>query len=282
MENESNTSWWLKAIQTGLIGGVVALLVCLIGMVESFHQRDIIAGQITMGQTLLLLIVGLFAYFSSRGDENTPLSKRLTSGVLTGVITSAMVAGLVLLGHAVNLRKILVNASPALYKILTFEMKDTNTALVYLLLAGVGIGLIFALVHIIPALWRRALTSGFLSVLLIAILQDLIRVTLSPFPGITKSISWMFGSRGQEGLTVNGAIAVLILVTALSYLSSTRGNALRSRINSLPAGTQKAVRWTSWVLIAAFLLIWPRLAGPILSEVSNSIGIYILMGLGLN
>ena len=61
MENESKKSWWLQALQTGLIGGVVAILVSLIGMVASFHERDIIAGQITMGETVLLLIVIAFA-----------------------------------------------------------------------------------------------------------------------------------------------------------------------------------------------------------------------------
>src|SRR5215510_9542845 len=101
MEQESKTSWWLQALRMGLIGGLVAILVSLIGMVESFHQRDIIAGQITMGETLLLLIAGLFAYFSSRGNEQTPLSERLTSGAITGVVTSLMIVGLVLLSNAV-------------------------------------------------------------------------------------------------------------------------------------------------------------------------------------
>ncbi|MCI0553420.1 MAG: leucine/isoleucine/valine transporter permease subunit [Anaerolineae bacterium] len=282
MEHESKTPWWLKALQTGLIGGVVAVLSCLIGMIESFHERDIIAGQITMGETVLLLIVITFSYFSSRGTEDTALPKRLTSGALTGLVTGGLVAGLVLLGKWVNLREILVNASPNLYKILTFEMENTTTALAYLLIAGTVIGLLTALLHLIPTVWRRAVIYGLTIVSLIALLQDLIRITLTRFPQITEALAWMFGSRGQEGLSVNGAIAVFLIVTALNYASATRGDSIRSRVRALPTGTQQGLRWGSWLLLFAFLLIWPRIAGPYLSEVTNGIGLFILMGLGLN
>lgn len=282
MENESKTSWWLRAIQTGLIGGIVAVLVSLIGMVESFHERDIVAGQITMGETLLLLIVVMFGYFSSRGTEDTPLSKRLTSGALTGLIIGSFVAGLVLLGKVVNLRRVLINASPNLYKILTFENENTTTVVIVLLIAGAVIGLLTALVHVIPLIWRRAVISGLTIAALIALLQDLIRITISPFPAFSESIAWMFGSKGEEGLSVNGALVVFIIVTAFNYFSATRGDAVRGRVSALPSGTQTALRWTSWGLLGAFLLIWPQIAGPYLSEVSNSVGLFILMGLGLN
>ena len=49
MEQENTTSWWRKAIQSGVIGGIIAILAGLIGMIESFHARDIIAGRISMG-----------------------------------------------------------------------------------------------------------------------------------------------------------------------------------------------------------------------------------------
>jgi branched-chain amino acid transport system permease protein len=282
MENEVKSSWWLKAIQTGLIGGAVAVLVSLIGMIESFHARDIIAGKISMGETTLLLIVVLFSFFSSRGGENPPLSRRIISGLLTGVVISVLVAALVLLGRAVNLRQVFVNAAPALYKILTFDMKDVNIALIYLLAGGAIIGALTSLVHVIPALWRRAIISGLMVVLLFALLQDLLRVALTAFPAIGTAIAWMFGTKGEEGLSVMGALVVFVLVTGVNYFSATRGDAIRRRMRALPPGTQKTLRWSSWILLAAFLLIWPRIAGSYLSEVSNSVGIFIMMGLGLN
>lgn len=280
MEHDSKTNWWLKAIQTGLIGGIVGVLVSLIGMVESFHARDIIAGQISMGETLLLLIVVTFSYFSSRRVEDT--TKRVISGALTGLMTGSLVAGLVLLGGTINLRRVFVNASPNLYKILTFENENTTTAVLTLLLAGTVIGALTALMHIIPVIWRRATITGLTIAGLIALLQDLIRITLSPFPELSKSLAWIFGSRGEEGLSVLGAAVILLLVMAINYFSAMRGDAIRRQVRAMPTGTQRALRWTSWGLLGVFLLIWPQIAGPYLSEVSNSVGLYILMGLGLN
>jgi branched-chain amino acid transport system permease protein len=282
MEYESKTSWWLQALQNGVIGGIVAVLVSLIGMVTSFHQRDIIAGQITMGETLLLLIVIVLAYYSSRGTETTSVSMRLISGALTGLVIASFVVGLVLLGQVVNLREVFVNASPALYDILTFEMENKTTAFIYWLLAGTTIGILSAMIHLIPSSWRNAVINGFLLVLLIALLQDLIRITLSPFPTVTSALAWMFGTRGQEGLSVIGAIAVFVVVTLLNYFSSTRGTVIRRRIQSLPKATQQGLRWFSWAVFLLLLLIWPRVAGTYLSEVTNSVGLFILMGLGLN
>jgi branched-chain amino acid transport system permease protein len=282
MENESKTTWWLSALQNGLIGGIVAVLASLVGMVEAFHDRYIIAGQITMGQTVLLLILVAFAYYSSRGNEGTTPATRLISGALSGLVTASLIVGLVLLGKAVNLREVFVNASPTLYKILTFEMKNMTTALIYLLLAGIIIGILAALIHLIPLLWRNAVIYGLLMVLLLGLLQDLIRVTLTPFPAVTKGLAWMFGTKGQKGLSAIGAVVVFLVVVALNYFSATRGDTIRGRIRSLPKRTQQGLRWFSWIVVILLLLIWPNVAGTYLSEVTNNIGIFILMGLGLN
>ncbi len=281
MEHENKSPWWQKALQSGLIGGIIAILAALIGMVESFHARDIIAGQISMGETLLLLLIVGFAYTSSR-DERLPISNRVLSGVITGVVIAVMMVGFIMLGKVVNLRSILVNASPVLYKILTFDMENASAAYGYLIGISAITSLAVSLIHAIPPLWRRAINTGFTIVLLLALLQDLLRITLTPFPAVTEALAWMFGKRGEQGLSVVGAVVVFIVVAGFNLLSAMNRDAIRKRSQALPSGTQKALRWTSWGLLAAFLLIWPRIAGPVLSDVTNSVGLYILMGLGLN
>lgn len=284
MEQESKTLWWLKSLQTGLIGGIVAILVCLVGMVESFHNRDIIAGQITMGQVTLLLIAVGFSFYATSAFTEKEITKRLISGLLCGLATSAVLAAFVWWGidPAHGLRDVLVNSSPALYEILTFGMENLSSAILYLIIGGALVGLLTSLFHLIPTLLRRAVISGLGFALLIALLQDLIRITLSSFTGITKAIAWMFGSKGEEGISVIGAVAVFLLVSALNYYSATRGDSIGNRLQALPSAAQSGFRWAGWALLAAFLLIWPRIAGPYLSEVTNSVGLFILMGLGLN
>ncbi len=281
MEQENTTSWWRKAIQSGVIGGIVAILAGLIGMVESFHARDIIAGRISMGETLLLLIIIGFAYSSSR-DEQLPISTRVTSGVITGVATSLMIVLFLMLGAAVNLRSIFVNASPALYKILTLEISNTGLAYIVIIVIGAIVSLAASLVHAATPFWKRIISSGFAIVLLLALLQDLIRITLTPFPFITSVLSWMFGRRGQEGLSILGAIVVFLIVAGAIYNDAKNGAARRARREALPEATKRTRRWVNWGLLGLFLLIWPQIAGPVLSDVTNSVGLYILMGLGLN
>ncbi|MBI1879493.1 MAG: branched-chain amino acid ABC transporter permease [Chloroflexi bacterium] len=50
----------------------------------------------------------------------------------------------------------------------------------------------------------------------------------------------------------------------------------------MPSGRQNLVRYGSLLLVAALMLYLPNLLGPFLSEVATNIGLYILMGLGLN
>ncbi|MGZ3514698.1 MAG: hypothetical protein ACXU93_12185, partial [Thermodesulfobacteriota bacterium] len=63
-----------QAIRIGLIGGVVEVLLALIGMIEAFSQRDIISHVISMGHTLLLLVILFMAYLAAkRTPGNKPL-----------------------------------------------------------------------------------------------------------------------------------------------------------------------------------------------------------------
>ncbi|MBI1879494.1 MAG: hypothetical protein HYR94_14960 [Chloroflexi bacterium] len=158
---------WTKVIQTGLIGGAVAVLLSLVGMVEAFNKRDIIAGVISMGETLLLAICFAIGYVAAKRAGSRDWRVILFSSLLAGLIVGGVVAGLVLLGKAINLRPVLVNASPPLYKILTLDQKSTVLAIVYLLAGGVGVGLIAGLVYLLPAHVRRAVIAGLIWVVLL-------------------------------------------------------------------------------------------------------------------
>ena len=48
------SSIWKKALQTGLIGGVISLLLGVVGMAAAFEKTYLISGVITMGQILVL------------------------------------------------------------------------------------------------------------------------------------------------------------------------------------------------------------------------------------
>jgi branched-chain amino acid transport system permease protein len=273
---------WVKAIQIGLIGGAMAVLVSLVGMVEAFHKRDIIAGVISMGQTLLLAIGFTLSYIAARRVGNNSRGAALVSGLVSGLVIGALITGLVLIGQVINLRPVLVNASPALYKILTFDQESIALGIVYLLIGGAGVGLFAGLIYSLPAQVRRAIIAGLIWVALLGLLQELIRLTLTPWPQVTKALSWVFGARNQKGLSVIGAIVVFGVIAAGNYLWVGWKPGVQTRYRDLQPGRQNLVRYGSLLLIAALMLYLPNLLGPFLSEVATNVGLYILMGLGLN
>jgi len=81
-------SIWQNGIKVGLIGGVSAVLLALIGMVEAFSQRDIISNVISMGHTLLLLVAVFMGYLAAKRTTRTEplwvLANSLISGLVVG------------------------------------------------------------------------------------------------------------------------------------------------------------------------------------------------------
>ncbi|MCA9871297.1 MAG: hypothetical protein KC487_13095, partial [Anaerolineae bacterium] len=60
MKSASKFSW-MTPVTTGLIGGVVALFLSLVGIVEASLGRYVITGILSMGQVFLLAVYAIFA-----------------------------------------------------------------------------------------------------------------------------------------------------------------------------------------------------------------------------
>ncbi len=69
---------WGEIIRLGLLMGIIALSLCLIGMVESFDERDIIGGVITLGQILLFgpVVGGGYLFAQRNRADQRPATDR--------------------------------------------------------------------------------------------------------------------------------------------------------------------------------------------------------------
>ena len=113
------------ATKTGLLGGAIGIFLCLIGMVEIFDKRDVIEGLITLGQFILLTTAASVGFIASRRTtellgQNQP-SQNLIAGLVAGLVTGLVISLLVVIGGQIDLRAVFLNASPALYSLLTFN-----------------------------------------------------------------------------------------------------------------------------------------------------------------
>jgi len=99
---------------------------------------------------------------AKRTVEPRPL-RILANSLLSGLVVGAFLAGLVLLGHVVNLRKVFVNAMPSLYQLLTFN-QELGTGILILLGAGVLSGVFAGMLYLVPGLARRILIISLSSI----------------------------------------------------------------------------------------------------------------------
>jgi branched-chain amino acid transport system permease protein len=256
---------WLSVAKSGLLAGVVASFLSLVGVIEASGTRQVIIGVVSVGQILLLLP---FLWASSQamrrrdGDLHAPLapSRMVVASVLAGLLTGAVLGLLVFVGGVMNLRTVFIKASPALFNMVTLGAGPGLGVLVPPI-AGAILGGLTAALRLLPPRIRTAVGLGLASVPLVAILS-----------------SALFAGRGLQPLS---ALLIFLLVAGISWLWSANREKLRVRIDGLPPRGQKNLRLGVWGLAAVVVLLLPLL-GPYPSQVLNLVGLYVLMGIGLN
>jgi branched-chain amino acid transport system permease protein len=271
-------SIWQQGIKNGMIGGVVAVLLCLVGMVQSFAPRDIVNNVIHMGHTLLLLVAVFMAYMAAKKTDPPLMSQALLNSVLSGAIVGVFLILFVAAGRSVNLRMVLVNASPMLYNTITFG-RETASGAILVIMAGALTGLFAGLLFLLPQSVRRIVIIPLSSIIVAGVLQDLIRPTLAAWGPLSFISDWLFTS---NGLTVHGTLVLGVFIAAGLAFWSLKGESVRESYRSLPEKGRKSLRLSGYFGLMVFLLILPQILGLFLSEVLTIVGLYVLLGLGLN
>lgn len=277
---KENFLW--TAIKWGLLGGAIAIFLCLIGMVEVFSKRDVVEDVLTLGHFVLLATAVSIGYIAARRpsdslDQNQSLL-HLSAGLVAGLCTGLILALFVILGNQVNLRAVFLNASPALYDLLTFKRGLSGVWLLPVL--GAVSGLLGAAFLLLPEVVRRPLARGLIFLIFMALFSGLFRVVL-----INQGGGWETAAKylfGQSGLTLPGALIFFLSLVVISFLWNYKGREVQNRLDHLPKRGKLALRVLSLILIAYIALGLPLISGPFIAQVIVIIGLYILMGLGLN
>ncbi len=278
MMPEKSLSYWKQTLMTGLIGGAVVVLLSLVGMVAAFNQRDIIYEAITMGQVLFLAPLVLVGYIAARrvADGHTQMpGPILLAGSGAGLAGGVVLAALIVVGQAIDLRAIFVNASPALYQVLMFG-REYPLGAGLPVLAGLAAGGLGAAAFLLPPRLRPAIIQALVWVILIGLLRDLLMTVISLWGPVKPAVQWLFA---QSGLSPVGAGALFAVTSGLSLWRSTRST--QARVVRSPA-QQRLIRWGTLAVVGVILVALPWVLGIFFSEVLDNVGLYILMGLGLN
>ncbi len=264
---------WLVA--SGLASIAVVYLM-LTGMIETFGERQIILGLVSLGQ-IVLYLPALVPGFLLRQDDQ-PVAARVLYGALIGLATFVVPALLLILMDSIPMRDMFQNASPALIAIMTFDQASLPAGLALLGLAGIVSGGIGAALALLSPSVRKALVTGFAVVILVAMLSDLVGQVLRQ----------MLGGRPERVLFSGNALRpgvgtwLFVLTGALAYLKARFGPQLQDRFPALSRVRSRRGQLATNGLGVVLLLILPWMLGSYLSEVLVNVGLFMLMALGLN
>ncbi len=257
-----------KVWRSALIGGASALLLALVGMVETFHNRFVINNLVSVGQVLFLFPIWYATYVSVRQVQEERKNVLIAS-FTAGIVGSLPLVFLLLIGAVINLRAMFVNASPALYKILTFG-QDLGLGVFLLITVSALVTFTAGLLLLLSPRWHRALIQGFLWLFIAGLMRDLILTVTNRWGPLAIVVQFFFAT---NGLTPFGAALLLAIVM---------GVVSRSKREEKPQPKNPRVRWAFLGGAALIFLFLPQILGPFFSEILDNVMMYILMGLGLN
>ncbi len=274
-----------RAVRLGALGAVTAIFIAAVGMIEAFVDRNIIQPFLTLSYTALLLIPLLFGYLAAKLPDAVegvkqaePGARNVLAGLIAGTLTGVGAALIVLLTDSFDMRDVFISLSPRLVIIMTFGL-DLLPGLAALTAGGAIIGTIGGSLWLIAKKWRGPLINAFIWTLLAGLLQQAVQQVLR---GIRLDPVAQFLYSPLGGLEPVGAGLVFLLVFGLYVYLGRREVSVRERYDALPDQSKQRVLIAGAAagLIAIFVL--PQILGVFLSEVLDLVGIFLLMGLGLN
>ncbi len=271
---------WKTVLRYGGIAGVCLLYICLVGMVEAFDKIDIIFQVLTMGWTLLIMINLITGYVIARKFAGHNLGRVLLSSLVVGLVGSAIITLFVLSIEPLDLRNVFVNASPGLIKVLTFNQKPMAVGLLMMTGMFTFSSLMGAVIYRLSPLPRQMIIAGLTGVLVMGLLEELLSVNIFSRSKAIKQIAGFIFAK--EGLSVIGAIIVFALFAGLNGLWVSQGSNYKKRVKALPPNQQRVGRWGLILIFFVLLFTLPQYTGSYITQIAVLVGLYVLMGMGLN
>ena len=263
-----------EAVNQGLIASVIALSVSAIGMVELFGERYLLTGTLTMGQLLIFLATIVFSYQIARKMKRESLQAGLLSGLVIGLVNGVLMWLMIWLEGRFDVRSIFLNVSPRLIELLTFEQARESGSLILVGLYAVA-GLFGAGMRFVPNAISYATFASLATTLGIGLLSELVSERLRNFFG-RQVTDLIFRS---EALQIIPAVLIFGISFYLFYRSYQKRDEVAEVKENADGGSRKLVRT---IVISVVLLLLPLVLGTYLTEITNNVGLFILMGLGLN
>ncbi len=273
-----------KVLRLGAIAGITAVFVAAIGMVEVFDTRSVIDPVLSLGYLSLAWIPLLFGYrvtYEPVLEGMEPPRKgphNLIGGAAAGLVGGAVLGAFLLVIDVIDIREILLNVTPELVGILGFDQSAAVGATILMAL-GAGLGAIGGMFHVLSDRWRRAVSSAFVWVLIIGFIE---LVLGNVFDGLAVGFLDDLVYSENRGVTIGAAVVIAVVVIFMHFQFTGRASRVRERFQALPENKRRSTGFMVATALMAVGLLAPSVFGPFLNEVLATVGLFMLMGLGLN
>jgi branched-chain amino acid transport system permease protein len=276
---QAKTTPWRHVITTGLALGGAGVFMAVVGILIMFHNRPIIVGTLTLGYATFGLTLFAAGLLVSRRGLFGHRDPTVVGGAAAGALAAALSALLATVMSLVDLRTVFVALNPPLLAMLTFGQQPPWLGAAYLLLLGAALGGVGALFPLLVDRIRRPLAGGLLAAGLAGMLQELIRPILANSRA-TKPLHDLLYT--WSGLTLRGAVVIFAVAALAVLLWDINRHRVETALGRLAPSTQRQIRWGYWGAAALLIALFPLFAGNFIGQVLLIVGLFTLMGMGLN
>ena len=276
---QAKTTPWRHAIRTGLALGGVNVFMAAVGILIMFQNRPIIVDTLTLGYATLGLTLFAAGVLVARRGLFGHRDPTIVAGVVAGALAALLPAFLAVLMSLVDLRSVFVALNPPLLVMLTFGQQPALLGAAWLVLLGAALGGVGALFLFLDDRIRRPLAGGLIATGLAGMLQELIRPILAN-SGVTKPVHDLLYT--WSGLTLRGAAIIFLVVGLAVLLWDLNRRRIETALGGLEPRTRRQLRLGLWGVVALLLALFPMFAGNFIGQVLLVVGLFTLMGMGLN
>ena len=178
-----------------------------------------------------------------------------------------------------DLRSVLVNINRDWVDVVTFDnRKDLARGIGAFGLISVLAGFTGSILYLMPTVPRRALIYGLGVTVLIGAFGETARLIMQENVD-RDTLKEIFR---RDTLRQNAALALFIISTVAGFLWAMFGKRARASFSKIDVSQRRTLNIFGMVIFVALMLALPWLIGRTLSDVAVTIGIFVLMGLGLN
>jgi len=264
-------------IGSGVVVGILSALPTILMLLMNSEEYGFLLN-IFLG----LVPIVLASYFAKSrydigADRNTVIGTWVIAFVATAIVTGSF--ALIFNVSGGDIRDVFVNIERDWIEVVTFDNRDALlTGIFTLTIASTVAGVAGIILYLLPNVPRKALIYGLSITLLVGVFGETVRLVLQENMD-RDTLGEIFQ---RDTLKQTPALVLFVLSTIFGLVWALMGGRVREGFRTMDSGQRRTTNTIGSLIFLAVLLILPWVIGRTLSDVAVTIGLFVLMGLGLN